>query len=110
MIIWKHKIPLDNLHKGRLDVPISLPKDADILSLGVQDNLPVFWEQHLEQGTAPVMANRVFWLVMTGQPFDIPVESTFLGTVQLPSFGGELVLHVYVEQGISSEVTPNEAS
>lgn len=84
------------IYKYQLDIEdkqfIVLPKEAEILSVQVQNSIPCLWalvdpkEEHEE---------RTFEIFGTGHPvhYDMGVERKFIGTFQMRS--GALVFHLF---------------
>ena len=70
---------------------LSMPKDADILSVQVQGEQPCIWAL-VEPGAA--IEHRHFRLVGTGHPISENIDTLeFIGTFQLR--GGILVFHLF---------------
>lgn len=92
--IWKHELPLKASLRQHKAIPVPMPKNAELLGIGVQDDVPMVWEKHPVHGENEIQQAMWFRLVMTGEPFD--GAGKYLGTLLL--HGGEFVVHVYLHQ------------
>jgi len=83
--IWKFQLPT----RGRVSLP--MPKGAQLLSVDVQEDVPVLWAIVCADPAAP-KASRVISIRMTGH--SVPAEvGTFVGTFQIDR--GAYVGHVF---------------
>jgi len=84
--IYKYPIKLED------ETTIEMPSGAEILSFGVQKDIPCIWT--LVETKRPY-AGRRFRLAGTGYPIYIPEEEKleFIGTIQMP--GGDLIYHLF---------------
>ena len=80
--VWK--FPFENVQSRNV---FNMPRGAKILSVHVQDSLPVLWA--LVDPEAPKVW-RVIQVAWTGEPIEFP-EGQFIGTVQVEA----LVLHFF---------------
>lgn len=81
--IWKYSLA---------DAEIRVPRDAEILSLQVQDGKPMLWVLVIPE--APLERWAVA-AIMTGQPFE-PVGE-YVGSALL--MDGLLVVHFWIDRG-----------
>lgn len=74
------------------EIRIEMPKDASILTIQAQDEVPCIWAiVDIEQPTIEVRRFRLFG---TGHPMDIePALSRYIGTFQL--LGGRFIGHLF---------------
>lgn len=87
--IWKYQLP-----QGSMWTSIPMPKNAEVLSAGSQDDMPFVWVKvpQISEGHE----NRNFLVVETGVTVSSNARETrFIGTVLLD--GGRYVLHVFEE-------------
>ena len=69
-------------------IELSMPKDAKVLSVGLQHDRLTFWAE-VFTGTEIEYEIRKFFVVGTGHP--LPVNYGFVGTV----FQGPFVWHIF---------------
>jgi len=94
VIIMESKIPF-NFYKYEVEIKdnfeIELPKDAKILTVQTQAEIPHIWAMVLADPNQPT-EKRFFKVIGTGH--QIPNENlTYIGTFQL--FGGGFVGHLF---------------
>lgn len=80
MRVWKWSLRVASLQS------LPIPKNAEILTVQLQDNIPCLWA--LVDETAPI-EYRSFAIYGTGEPISNPGK--YIGTFQL----GALVFHVF---------------
>lgn len=81
--IWKYKLEITD------EQSIEMPKGSKVLSVGVQDGVPVIWAE--VDLLSFCTEKRVILIFGTGNPID-GTSHTFVGTFQLLGFVG----HVFV--------------
>lgn len=92
--IWKHELPAEASLRQKKAIPVVMPKYAEVLGIGVQNNIPVVWEKHPVHAEEEVQQTFWFRLVETGMSFDGSYGGKYLGTLLMD--GGEYVLHVFM--------------
>jgi hypothetical protein len=88
-VIYKYKLS-DTIEE---DGKIGLPRGAQVLSVGVQDDSIFIWAVVSPDET--MIEVRTFYVLMTGQTMPEDIDVHFLGTVHL--YSGKIVLHVFEE-------------
>lgn len=82
--IWKFVLEIDNI------VTISMPKDAKVLCVQTQREVPCIWA--VVDPSAEV-EQRKFYVRGTGHPLGKALPSKYIGTFQIEN--GYLVFHVF---------------
>lgn len=77
------------LSHGDNHMPL-FPSSCRVFSCGEQAGQIVIWEIHEEEDTA--LVEKLFKVVMTGEPFEIKTGVGIIGTVQMKS---GLVFHIF---------------
>lgn len=83
--IWKFDLQVES------EQIIRLPKDADILSVQIQNGAPRIWA--IVNTVNPVVDRHVY-MFGTGHPFDKP-DANYVGTIQEAQ--GALIWHVFID-------------
>lgn len=83
-MIAVHKYPIT------FETNIMMPKDAKILTVQVQNNLPFIWA---EVDTDEMKYPRKFMMFGTGHQIPSHMSRRYIGTIQ--EAGGALIWHVY---------------
>jgi hypothetical protein len=87
--IWKYPLEVETTNV------VLMPKGAEILSVGLQDNKPVVWAlvNPDEEDKEP----KVLEMFGTGEsiPYDMGVNRRFLGTLQPIENGYEFAFHLF---------------
>lgn len=84
--IYKYELEVTDVQK------IVLPKDAEILSVGIQNDEPVLWVK-LDTDARPYVARTII-IVGTGGPIPDGLNLRFIGTFDYQS---TYWFHVFVE-------------
>ena len=85
-VIWK--FPVSTTGSGRFE--LRLPKNAKVLDVQLQGNLPQMWVQ-LNPDEKRFVRTK-FEVIVTGEQFEIG-DFSYIGTFQL--YGGTIVGHIY---------------
>ena len=82
--IWKFAMPFDDV------ATVMIPQGATMLSVGVQDEMPMIWA--VVDSEAPLTARR-FRVAGTGHRLDLESTVQFIGTIQLEN--GRFIFHIF---------------
>jgi|WetSurMetagenome_2_1015567.scaffolds.fasta_scaffold144668_5 hypothetical protein len=82
MKIYKYSLEL------ALSPIVTMPKGAEVLSVGVQHDIIVLWAK-----VDPMAANRWYQFYVVGTGYDAPDNAKYIGTVQQ----GPFVWHIFME-------------
>lgn len=88
-------IPMKRVYKYQLEIKdevlVSMPKDAKILTVQVQNGRPCIWAS--VDPSSSDMEIRKFRIAGTGHPVEDSIIENYIGTVQM--YEGKLVFHVF---------------
>jgi hypothetical protein len=82
--IYKFPLQIEDLQH------VNMPRDARLLTVGVQDGGPVLWAEVLDEGE---YTGRRVAIVTTGR--GLPADGTYVGTFTLEDGPRRFVGHVY---------------